>query len=76
MKTLREDEEAGNKAFAEKILVEDGFFFCKVCKKMLTVSKMRWCHTVTCGKSKKKNLDSVKFHIVRCLIQCLEVKRA
>ena len=54
MKTLREDEEAGNKAFAEKILVEDGFFFCKVCKKMLTVSKMRWCHTVTCGKSKKK----------------------
>ena len=56
MKTLRDDEEAGNIAFAEKILVEDGFYFCKVCKKMSTASKMRArCHAVSCGKSKKKS---------------------
>ena len=29
MKTLREDDEAGNKAFSEKILVYDVFFFSK-----------------------------------------------
>ena len=55
VKSLREDEAEGNKAFAEKIVVEDNFFFCKSCPKFSTASKMKARgHALSCGKIKKK----------------------
>ena len=55
VKTLREDEAEGNKAFNEKITSSENFFFCKNCDKFSTASKMKArCHALGCGKMKKK----------------------
>ena len=56
VKSLRDDEAAGNKAFREKIEVREEFFFCNVCPKFSTASKMKArCHALSCGKNKKRS---------------------
>ena len=55
VKTLREDEADGNKAFADKIEVKDNCFYCKSCSEFSTVSKLKArCHALSCGKKKPK----------------------
>ena len=39
VKSLREDEAEGNKAFYEKIERKENFFFCKLCSKFSTASR-------------------------------------
>ena len=55
VKTLREDEVNGNKAFTDKIEVKDAFFYCKSCSEFSTASKLKArCHALSCGKKNPK----------------------
>ena len=70
VKSLREDEADGNKAFAEKIKIKDNFFYCQHCSKFSTASKLKArCHALSCGNKKPKTR---KGKLSACLL-CEEV---
>ena len=55
MRSLRDDEVQGNKCFQENIDVRDGFFYCKICSKFSTTTKLQArAHVLSCGKARKK----------------------
>ena len=69
MKSLRENEIEESKLFNENVLVKENFFFCTICTKFSSITKLRAkSHILSCGKTKKKSIPK---KIIRCL-ECEE----
>ena len=69
MKSLQEDEMDGNKLFQENVSIREGCFFCKICNRFSTTTKMRAkSHVLSCGKIKKKGRPK---KVLKCL-QCTD----
>ena len=55
MKSLRENEIEENKIFHENIVVKENFFFCKICNRFSSTTKMKAkSHVLSCSKNKKQ----------------------
>ena len=69
MKSLQEDEMDGNKLFHENVSIREGCFFCKICNKFSTTTKMRAkSHVLSFRKIKKKGRPKfVPAMILNCL---------
>ena len=69
MKSLRENEIEENKLFLEHVEVKENFYFCKVCNKFSSATKMRTkTHVLSCGKIKKMGRPRKLSKCLLCLL--------
>ena len=67
IRSLREDELKANKIFAENIEVRESYFYCKICSKFSTTTKLlAKVHVTKCGKYKKKGRPTKKSECPQC----------
>ena len=67
VRSLQEDESEGFKKFNENIEVKDGYFFCKICSKFSSTTKLlAQSHVVKCGTYKKKGRPVKKSECLYC----------
>ena len=67
VKSLREEELEGNKIFHLNIEVKNNFFYCKLCAKFSTTTKMiARAHVVSCGQTKKKGRPQKSSECLEC----------
>ena len=75
VKSLRDEELEGNKIFQEKVEVKDGFYYCKICSKFSTTTKLiARAHVVSCGKSKRKGRPKKTSECLQCYEKFASIK--